>query len=166
MPHPHQAAESCQKGHFVHYQVWPKGSISTNTTFTFSMVFTSDHPYIKGILFTLNTLVVWSEIRRKKLWKSSMSSNTSPSPCSRMCTFWSSFGRSQFTIVKCGEILRGSGATENFSAFYNSKLAPAKAAPKSAHIHRGWEQGALPLGNVLLPAYLARSPTHLILEAS
>ena len=24
-----------------------------------------------------------------------------------MCTFWSSFGRSQFTIVKCGEILRG-----------------------------------------------------------
>ena len=33
------------------------------------------------------------------------------------------------------EILRGWGA------FYNSKLAPAKAAPKSAHIHRDWEQG-------------------------
>ena len=32
----------------------------------------------------------------------------SSAPCSRMCTFWSSFGRSQFTIVKCGEILRGS----------------------------------------------------------
>ena len=40
------------------------------------------------------------------------------------------------------EILRGSGATENFSASYNSKLALAKAAPKSAHTHRGWEQGA------------------------
>ena len=35
-------------------------------------------------------------------------------PCSRMCTFWSSFGRSQFTIVKCGEILRGFRAPENF----------------------------------------------------
>ena len=60
-----------------------------------------------------------------------------------ICTFWSSFGRSQFTIVKCGEILRGSQAPENLSAFYNTKLAPAKTAPKSAHIHRGREQGAL-----------------------
>ena len=55
-----------------------------------------------------------------------------------MCTFWSSFGRSQFTTVKCGEILRCSRAPENFSAFYNSKLAPAKAAPKSAHPGAGW----------------------------
>ena len=50
----------------------------------------------------------------------SFSSGRGRAPCSRMCTFWSSFGRSQFTIVKCGEILRGSGAK-------------AKAAPKSAH---------------------------------
>ena len=32
-------------------------------------------------------------------------------------------------------------APENFSAFYNRKFAPAKAAPKSAHINRGREQG-------------------------
>ena len=51
-----------------------------------------------------------------------------------MCTFWSSFGRSQFSILKCGEILRCSRAPENFSAFYNSKLL------QKVHIR---EQGGL-----------------------
>ena len=34
-----------------------------------------------------------------------------------------------------------SGAPKIFSQFYNSKLAPSKAAPKAAHVHRGQEQG-------------------------
>ena len=33
-----------------------------------------------------------------------------------------------------------SGAPENFSSFYNSKFAPAKAAPKSAHPGAVWEE--------------------------
>ena len=51
--------------------IWIRGRckssrwISTNSTFTFSAVFTSDHPCINGI-------------QCKKLWKSSVSSNTSP----------------------------------------------------------------------------------------
>ena len=50
-----------------------------------------------------------------------------------MCGFWSSFGRSKFTIVKWWENLRSSGAPEIFSPIYNSKFTPSKAAPKSAH---------------------------------
>ena len=29
--------------------------------------------------------------------------------------------------------------------FYNSKFAPSKTTPKSAHVNRGWELGGLPV---------------------
>ena len=39
----------------------------------------------------------------------------------------------------------------DFLRFYNSKFAPAKTAPKSAHIHRGHEQGDRLLSKKTLP---------------
>ena len=64
-------------------------------------------------------------------------------PCSWPCTFWSSFGRSKFTIVK-------------FSQFYNSKLLLPKLH-RTPHIYTGSKVTCVILWNLLQPQTVVSS---------